>query len=128
MSIIILFLLIYISYYDLKFKEIPLKVLAISTLLLFPFSIQDLWTQLLCTVIVFGLYLFLAAFYQGGGGDVILMSCMALLIGKGIFHIVFVSHVLFLFCAIYIRLRQKKETDIPFAPFVLLGYSIIIFL
>ena len=128
MSIIIFFLLIYISYYDLRFKEIPLEVLAISTLLLFPFSIRDIGIQLMCAVIVFGIYLLLAAFYQGGGGDVILMSCMALLIGKGIFHIMFVSHVLFLFCALYIRLRRKKETGIPFAPFVLLGYSIIIFL
>ena len=123
---ILLLLLVLISFYDLRYREIPIRLLAIGTGILFFFSGHNTKEQFIFGIFVFVIYVLLAVFFEGGGGDAILMSCLALLIGKQIILLMFYSHILFLLVALFARKKKQKETELPFAPFALIGYILVL--
>lgn len=127
MTGVILIVLIYSSWIDVKRREIPIEL---YLLLVLPMGIvgqvlksgPDLFEAVSMTVIVGICYLILALCFQGGGGDLIMMVALAVCLGYGMILVMTISTV----GLIVVNLIKQKgmDTPIPYAPFVLLGVTV----
>ena len=125
-SVSILIVLIYSTIIDIKYREIPIELYLCCLL---PTAIlAQLWgfgpplLEALISAVVWGLvYLALARFFGGGGGDVVMAGTLSLWLGKHMVLVVGVATVL-LSVVIFIQKRRAHSASIPYAPFFLAGY------
>lgn len=116
---------------DIKKREIPIEMFLY---LIIPLGIVEqilgLGPPLLEAVVSFmiwGLtYLILAAFFGGGGGDAIMMASLGLCLGWSMAPIVIIATLLLAGYHLSIRNRNRADeaTEIPYAPFVLIGFIV----
>ena len=128
MTGIIICVLAYSCWMDIRQREIPIEL---YVLVILPMGIIALimgigpgvFEAISMAVIVGICYTILALYFQGGGGDLIMMVSLALCLGYQIIFVMTVSTiVLFLFR--FMELFKKKSVQIPYAPFVLLGFTV----
>lgn len=111
----------YAAYTDKKRGEIPIWLfpflLAIFTLI--RFNEINWFDSLIGLFISFITFLAMALFFNGGGGDVIMMSAIGFICGvRPLLYIsMLASGILLIF-----HLTHKDKKEVPYAPFVLLSY------
>ncbi|MCR5479024.1 MAG: A24 family peptidase [Ruminococcus sp.] len=111
----------YAAYTDKKRGEIPIWLfpflLAVFTLI----RINEInwFDSLIGLFIGFVTFLAMALFFNGGGGDVIMMSAIGFICGvRPLLYIsMLASGILLIF-----HLTHKDKKEVPYAPFVLLSY------
>lgn len=112
--------LLYASYTDIKREEIPLWLFpSVSVLhtLIFYKSIVWKWSIIGLLIGVLS-FTFLAVFFNGGGGDIIMMGTLGFVIGpKNFMYITIISSIL---CLCFYILKKVKKA--PYVPFVALSY------
>lgn len=124
--ILILLSLFIASYTDIKTKTIPVFLFP-SVLLLGVFCLicngnLNLFSSFIFGVLIFVSYLIMALFFNGGGGDVIMMTSLAFLLEKEILYVMFIGHTILCIVSLICFIRTKKKEILPFAPFVLVAY------
>lgn len=139
-TVILAFLLI-AAVYDLLGGEIPIHLFPMLFGLFFGLSfITGDFSFLSSTLgLILGAFLFwiMARFFDGGGGDIIMMSVLGWCLGLRPFvRLVFVSSALYFVFSICLlavgairrkRLKELIKEQYPYAPFVLAGYLICLF-
>lgn len=149
LSIFVLFLLVYIfalfiSIYDIKHKIINLE----SLLMLFVLAIISQiglqyyddyininYYYLLSPIVVSGLFVFLFIISRGrwiGFGDVLLFFVFGLMLPlhiaiSGVFIAVWIGAVVSLLLHIFKSQKYNSQTEIPFGPFIVLGFLLSFF-
>lgn len=125
---IILVSLFIATYTDIKTKTIPVFLFpAISLIGVIYLSYQrnyDVKSSFLFALFTFISYLILALFFNGGGGDIIMMTSLALLFNKEILYVILISHTIMCIVSFVLYVKRKKKETLPFAPFVLVAYII----
>lgn len=132
MSAIVVFILLSVSTVtDIRKKEIPIFLWVISTvvtvgLMIFLGSFQ--YINLITAFALAILFFIEAKFFNGGGGDIVMMSCIGLLLGIPSLHITLISVVTVLIFYFLSRSWDDEfdTTEIPIAPYVLLGETILL--
>lgn len=128
LTIIILLALFIATYTDTKTKTIPVflfpSVLVLGVLCLIHNGNLNLLSSFIFGIFAFISYLVLALFFHGGGGDVIMMTSLAFLLGKEILYIMFIGHTILCIVSLVRYIRTKKKETLPFTPFVLVAYII----
>ena len=133
-------LLVIIIVTDLNFYIIPDSIIVVFGILIFIYNIITKGILEACTYVVYGLIMFslmyaLMKFGNAlfkkeslGGGDIKLMGILGM-INKPIVSMVSLSLAAFIAlpCSIYF-LKKNKDKVIPFGPFIVLGFIIIMFL
>lgn len=122
---VLIAVLLYSTVTDIRRHELPIEMFLLAIL---PLGVigqilcegPDLFEVIGITTVVAGCYLILALFFDGGGGDVIMMTSMAVCLGNRMIIIVAIATVLLF---IY-RITIKREAQIPYAPFVTVGFAI----
>jgi len=117
------------AYTDYKTGKLNPWIFAIMVLAILPCAIllnPYLWLNCLIGGIVGGIaYLFVAIFFKGGGGDIVMMSAIGFCIGLRYFTLVIVISSIFQLIATLIKAKIKKKkirkTQVPYAPSVLFG-------
>lgn len=115
------------SYMDVKKREIPIELYFFY---LIPLSMigqlfsagPPLWESIVAAFIWGAIYLVLALYCGGGGGDVVMMMVLAFCLGKSICMIVICCMIGMVVYAL-VR-RDWKMTSVPYAPFVLVSFTI----
>ena len=115
------------SYLDLKKREIPIELYFFY---LIPLAVigqlfsagPPLWEAIAAALVWGAVYLVLAMYCGGGGGDIVMMAVLAFCIGKSICLVV-------IFCmvgmvAYGLVKRDWKMAAVPYAPFVLISFTI----
>lgn len=129
LTIVLLIVLIYSSIVDIKKREIPIEwFLAV----IIPIGIvaqvlhigPPLNETIIITVIVAVIYFILALFFKGGGGDVIMMVALSVCLGKRMILIIGIATILLAVWRIFFWIAHKNNTEIPYAPVVLIGFLI----
>ena len=122
--IIILLCLGYAAYKDFKTYEVPIELFALTTVVitiikLFTTDSFDWVSSLLGTGMCFIVYLILAMFCGGGGGDIIMMSMLGWCLGArtSVYIILFSSFIYF----IALIVHNDKKKKLPYAPGVFVG-------
>jgi leader peptidase (prepilin peptidase)/N-methyltransferase len=114
--------LIMATFTDIKRREIPIWIFPTLSVLfiILNFSQMNWKESFVGFSLAFLSFLFLAIFFEGGGGDIIMMSCMGFILGiKNITYIIIFSSML---CILYYFITKKNDS--PYAPFALGGYLI----
>lgn len=128
MTGIVFCVLIYSCWTDIRRREIPIEL---YLLIILPMGVialimgigPGIFEAISMAVIVGICYTILALFFQGGGGDLIMMVSLAWCLGYQIIFVMAVSTAaLFLFH--FLELFKQKNVQIPYAPFVLLGFAV----
>ncbi|MBQ6546816.1 MAG: prepilin peptidase [Bacilli bacterium] len=133
-------LLMIIVVTDLNFYIIPDSIIVAFGILIFIYNIIDKGILDACTYVVYGLLMFglmyaLMKFGNAlfkkeslGGGDIKLMGILGM-INKPIVSITALSLAAFIAlpCSIYF-LKKNKDKVIPFGPFIVIGFILIMFL
>ena len=126
LTIIILLALFIATYTDTKTKTIPLflfpSVSLLGVIYLLSQQNYEIKLSILFALFTFISYLILALFFNGGGGDVVMMTSLAFLLGKEILYIMFIGHTILCIVSFICYMRTKKKETLPFAPFVLVAY------
>lgn len=108
---------------DLKTRTIPLWLFP-ATLFFYIYETQKVsYIENLIALIVVGMmFTLLAVFFSAGGGDIIEMSVVAFVLGLNdtLLLCLYASSIL------YLWLILKKEKQVPFAPFVLMSYLLLL--
>ena len=105
---------------DIKKREIPIWLFPLISVLFLIFHQQpiNLTFSIVGCLIGIAAFTIMALFFEGGGGDIIMMGSIGLMYGPiALAVIITISSFL---CLIY-RL-YSKATTVPYAPFVLLAY------
>lgn len=133
--------LITIAVMDLKEQMIPdsvvLWILGFSvfhkTLLHFFADVSFPVLDSLLGLILAGLFFLLIVFFSGGGmgeGDVTLIAVLGFVLGlRMIFLVIFFSFILGALISVFLLISglKSRKDPIPFGPFIVLGYFIILF-
>ena len=115
------------AYLDLKKREIPVELFVYYLIPLGLigqlFSVgPPLWEMIAAVVIWGSVYLVLAMYCGGGGGDVVMMATLAFCLGRSINLIVILCMV---GTIVYgLMKKDRKMTSVPYAPFVLISFTI----
>ena len=125
---VVVCLLAYLSYVDLKKREVPNS----GILALFFYSIiisgpKGLAANLPIALAVFvGLFIMAVITNEGfGGGDIKLISVLALFMGKDLFLLSLPMAILILITLIWAVVKKKGwRYEIPFVPYVFLSYLV----
>lgn len=128
LTVLILVILLVSTKMDICKRELPIEMFALIVVLgvvgkVFRLG-PDLFETLFFFIVIFLIYLCLALFFGGGGGDVIMMASLAFCLGKGVLVIVTVATVLMMILQLVQKFRMQKVKEIPYAPFVLLGFLV----
>lgn len=117
------------TFTDILKREIPILLWAVVT----PISLFTLfigkelrYSNFIFAVILFLLFYIQAKFFSGGGGDVIMMTCLGAILGMEAIYITLIASAgVLLYGTGQIIFKNKiKAKSIPLAPFVLLGFVI----
>lgn len=108
---------------DIKSNTIPIPlfpvVFSIDVTYSF-FNNVHIWDKSIALLVAFITFCLLAKFGDGGGGDILMMSCLGWCLGlNALLHTTIIAVI-----AVVIFSFIRKEKVIPFAPFVLLGTTI----
>lgn len=136
--LVFVFVFLFITIYDLMYFEVvmPFVYFLITILLIFNLFFNfptDFWNGFLGALIpgiFFGLLVFLSKEKWMGEGDIYIGICMGLLLGvRGVLLALFFSYILgaFISVIILIFMKNKKDTQVPFVPFLALGTFIVLF-
>ena len=112
--------LLYASYTDCKRREIPIWLFPsfFAAFLIVNYNTVSTGKALIGFFIALAAYTMLAMFFNGGGGDILMMCVIGAVYGaKILMHIAIAASLL---CLIYYA--KKKENTAPYAPFVLCAY------
>lgn len=113
---------------DIKKKEIPILLFPSFTVmfLIVNHATISIINSLLGFFIGLVAFSFLAWKFSGGGGDIIMMSCLGAAYGARILsYVIVLSSFIMLF---YYLLRKDKDKKliVPYAPFVTLSFIILV--
>lgn len=140
LALVLSSLLMIIVVTDLNYYIIPDSIVVFFGILIFVYNILVLGIVNACTYAVYGLVMFLLmyllmklgnALFQKeslGGGDIKLMGILGM-INKPLVSLCALSFASFvaLPCSIYF-LKTNKDKVIPFGPFIVIGFILIMFL
>lgn len=119
---------------DYKTRTIPIFLFPISGII---FTVSYLLINgtfsflngLIAAVIGILSFLALALFFDGGGGDIIMMATIGWCVGiKTFIYIVIISCIINNIVVIYLKTRKKQsitKTTVPFAPSVALSFTTV---
>lgn len=117
-------LLFYLSYLDLKKREVP--DFAVLTLFIYSlFTCKDFKENFLMAVIVFILLLIPSIIFEGsiGGGDIKLLTTLAFFMGKDFSALALPMFVLLVGTLIYGLIKGKGiKYSVPLVPYVFVSY------
>lgn len=132
------FFLIAIFFHDLLFSEIPdafmfslIALAFIGSLILGQPGLISLLIGLAIALLIFGGQYFLSKGTWLGEGDIWLAAAMAFIFGWQLFLIaIALTYIIGGFTAVFLLAAKKvtKKSHVPFAPFMVLGTFITIFL
>lgn len=139
-SLLLSSLLMIIVVTDLNYYIIPDSIIITFGILIFVYNIIDKGILDACTYVVYGLIMFLlmyalmkfgnALFKKEslGGGDIKLMGILGM-INKPIVSMagLTIASFIALPCSVYF-LKKNKDKVIPFGPFIVIGFILIMFL
>ncbi|MBP1535707.1 MAG: hypothetical protein IK990_14975 [Ruminiclostridium sp.] len=134
-QIIILIALAIASFTDIRKGEIPIWVFPSAAILVcavrFWEGSFDLMASLIGFFIYFSLYILFALFAESGGGDAIMMGSMGFMIyAYPTLKVIIISLVVYVVTVIAIviskgaELDRSKRLQLPYAPFVGIGYAV----
>jgi len=136
-NLLIAFVFVTLSFYDILFKEVPDSVVlpAFIAALLFNatlggFSLQSLGLGVMVPVLFFATLFFASRGKWLGGGDVRIGAMMGALLGwPGILVALFLAYLTGSVFSVIGLLTKKltRKSQIPFAPFLILGTYITMF-
>ena len=138
-EIAILSALIYSAHFDYKNNTIPIFVFSILLAFIIPISVIakqfNIIESIFGTLIGISVFLLMALFFEGGGGDVLMMGVLGWILGiRGIAFLILASSLTycsFATGAMLVNCVCKRKNDLrkqyPFAPFVLVGYVVYLF-
>ena len=114
---------------DVKTRTIPLWLFPLASICSVATRLalgQMLWLDsVIAAVLMFAVYLFAAVFFEGGGGDAIMMGLTAFCIGlNASFYAAMIASALYVVAVILAaknNLATVSKKTIPFAPFALVG-------
>lgn len=123
-------LLFYLSYLDLKKREVPdFAVLTLFTYSLF--TCKDFKESFLMAVIVFMVLLIPSIIFEGsiGGGDIKLLTALAFFMGKD-FSILALPMFILLVATLICGLIKRKglKYSVPLVPYVFVSYLFYFYL
>lgn len=129
LTIVLLAVLIYSSIVDVKKREIPIEfylvvIIPIGTMAQVLHIGPPLHETIIITAIVGTIYLVLAIFFKGGGGDVIMMVALSVCLGKRMILIIGIATLLLAIWRIWLGIKHQNDKEIPYAPVVLIGFLI----
>ena len=113
----------YSAYTDKKRGEIPIWIFPFLLVIFISFRFNEInWANSLIGLLI-GLITFLtmAIFFDGGGGDVIMMSVIGFICG--VKPLLYISTIASGILLIY-HFTHKDKKEVPYAPFVLFAYII----
>jgi len=117
-------LLFYLSYLDLKKREVP--DFAVLTLFIYSlFTCKDFKESFLMAVIVFMVLLIPSIIFEGsiGGGDIKLLTALAFFMGKDFSVLALPMFVLLAGTLIYGLIKGKGvKYSVPLVPYVFVSY------
>ena len=125
---VLFFVLVYSCWTDIRRREIPIELYFLTILPMAIISLAigvgpELFEAISMAVMVGICYTILALYFQGGGGDLIMMVSLSLCLGYRIILVMAISTAaLFLFR--FMELFKRKIAQVPYAPFVLLGFTV----
>lgn len=112
------------TYKDIKTLEVPIYLFFITTaaITLIRMLMQPTynWIDSVLGLIVCGLvYFLLALFFEGGGGDIVMMAMIGWCLGirNALFVVMFASFIYF----IWLMFTSNKKKTLPYAPGVFVG-------
>ena len=134
----ILFLFLTVAaVYDATTGEIPIYLFPVLWAFCLPFTFFSYQFNLLDSIIgcliSVGVFFVLAVFFNGGGGDILMMGAVGWCLGIcGTVYLILLSSLLYLIFSFGVfgyRLIKRKPLNIltqqyPYAPFVLCGYIV----
>lgn len=122
----ILFLLVYLSVVDLKKREVPhLGVLALFLYSLPVLGLKVILANVPMALGIFGVLIFIALVTSEGfgGGDIKLITALALYLGDDLFLLALPMVVLLVGTLIWaIATRKGWRYPVPFVPYIFLSY------
>lgn len=114
----------YLSYIDIKKREVP--DLPVMTLFLYSFFlIRDMRVSFIVGGCIFLFQLLLAVITNGGigGGDIKLFSVMAFLMGSDLYLLTLPMTVLIIGTLIYFLMTKRDLWgSVPFAPYIFISF------
>ena len=114
---------------DIKKREIPIFLFPLFTVLFFIINHSvihpiDSLFGFLIGLISFSI---LAWKFSGGGGDIIMMSCIGAAYGTKILsHIVIISSFMILLYYLIIKKPKNTKRTVPYAPFVTISFIFLL--
>ncbi len=135
---ILVFILYFLAFIDLKTKEVPNFIILIMLfnkfiqLIYNLFMNMPLFMNMIITVFIVFIVLIIVHFISKGAlgmGDVKLLSALSLYIGGyGIYSVLFSALIISLLVAIFLIAVKKKDRkyEIPFVPSIFCGYIVFL--
>ena len=134
-QIIILIALAIASFTDIRKGEIPVWVFPSAAILVctvrFWEGSFDLMSSIIGFFIYFTIYILFALFAKSGGGDAIMMGSMGFMIyAYPTLKVIIISLLVYIVTVIAIviskgaELDRNKRLQLPYAPFVGIGYAV----
>lgn len=145
LSLILFYILVFLSYMDFKYKAVPDYLLLLVFVLSFLVTNYDFIDALEYACIISGGFVllnFIVTFYIQniksrilkdeslrtqealGEGDIPILAMIAIVLGiKGAFMAIFLSSVFAIIPGIYNNIK-KRSIEIPFIPYLVLGFLI----
>lgn len=127
-SCVIFVVLAYSCWTDIRYKEIPIEVYFI---LVFPIGVVGLiieekpgLVESISMAVIMGVcFLILAVYFQGGGGDIVMMVSLSLCMGYRMILLLGIATIA-LFIYRLIGFAKKQCNQVPYAPFVFAGFIV----
>lgn len=139
LSIIVLSVIMVIATIeDIVIRQLPIICFSLFDIYM---TVYTLYKNTFGLEMIYGLiigsvpFLILALLKYGGIGDVIMMGTLGYYFG--IFYvdiIIIISFLLFIVFSIIVKLKykikenKKRKVELPFAPFALIGYCLVLFM